>query len=463
MDKPNPTLFLAVIRADQILQQPAALQPYRCDKTPDLYGDPRLVVLPETSEEVAKILQLCQAHRFPIRIRGGGSGVAGGAVPSANEIVLSTERLHQIIAVSAENKTLHAQAGVITAEVMQAAQQVGLAFAQDIGSSQWSTIGGNVAVASGSPQSFYYQNTAHFVQNLRVALPNGDLFWTGNHVDKNASGYALTPLFCGSEGSLGIITEVVIRLVTPKPFQAVGVWKFRHWQEALESVRQLRLQTVASPTSIEWLDEPALTILRKFPETAQPPFLQDTETQAMVWVSWATDTAVYLPEIAHQWEQKHLLPPQNRLFYSDEQLPKAWALPMGMGKVLQQYGAFRDVDICVPFQHLGQIYEGIQAICQKIGIGFTGFGHVGNANLHVHLLQENLPSDAWQVRQKEAAESIYRLVIEKGGVISGEHGIGRLQVSYVKWQLSPEQLFWMQQLKKLFDPTGILPSILGSA
>ena len=402
-----------------------------------LSGRPDAVVLPGDPEEVAAVVAWCYRHDVAIVPRGGGTGVAGGATPVAGGLVLSLERLTRVRAFDPLLWRISVDAGVRTRTVQRLARENGLAFPVDPGAAEESHIGGNVATNAAGPHCFKYGVMRAWVTGLEVVLAPGELATIGGPVRKDVAGYDLVGLLCGSEGTLGVVTGVWLRLM-PAPPVALPVCAFcpsaRAGQEALERV----LASGVVPAALEFLDRRTLqAAVGSFPGEvpADPGFLLIAEVDGSEHereeLLEALGPAGFSPDAAALWR---------------------WREGVALTVIAQSGGVVTD-DIAVPVDRLADAVEEIEAIGRRHGLQACSFGHAGDGNVHAQLLV----GDAGERRRAEAAlDEVFGLAVRLGGTISAEHGIGYLKGGQLGRQWSPAAVAAHRAIKAALDPKGLL-------
>lgn len=413
-----------------------------------------VVVFPNTTEEVARIVRLANKEKTPIVSRGGGVGFAGGAVPVRGGIVISMRRMNRILEVNPIDLVAIVEAGVITEDLHKAAEEKGLFYPPDPASLKQSTLGGNVAHNAGGPRAFKYGVTRQYLMGMEVVLPTGEIVNTGGRVVKNAVGYDLTSLMCGSEGTLGIITKLTMRLL-PKPEAALTLMALftsvRHCAEAANHLIEEKI----IPSKLELIDRQSLSAIRAYikdekietscelPEEANALLLVEVDgdrQSAERQLGW---TRSVLKRSAIDLQQ-----PAN----SDE----VWAIRRYMSPAVARIRPNKiNEDIVVPRSRVPDYLEAMENLEKESGLPVVCFGHVGDGNIHV-----NLMIDAENPDEKTKAENlkrrIFELAIEMGGTISGEHGIGIMKSAFLPMALGEDQITAMRKIKTALDPNNIL-------
>ncbi|MFB6453960.1 FAD-binding oxidoreductase [Chitinophaga sp. Hz27] len=445
-----------IVGEGNIITDLDAMQHYALECTLNKLHMPAAVVIPATTEEISAIAALCNENRVPLTVRGGGTGVSGGTLSPAKGIILSLERLNRIIEINKIDMIAVVEAGVVTKVLQEAVLEEGLCFPQNISSAAACFIGGNVAVASGSPKSLKYGPTRNYVLNLEVVLPNGNIIWTGKNITKNATGYNFTQLFAGSEGSLGIITKVVLKLVPPTE-EILVLIPFNDINRLFDCVHHLFLHHF-SASSIEFVDKPGYELVADFLQTKLPAA---STLDGLLWIELEgknTDLLMMelemLSGLISSFTTEEMLVAQ-----SESEIRRLWSLRSRIGDAVINRSTFRDVDIVVPRSCIHQMYTAIKAIAGAHHINYTAFGHIGNGNFHINILRENIADEEqWEILLNDVISRIFDAAIALGGTLSGEHGTGKYQLPYLEKAISASQLDLMKQIKLVFDPNSILNS-----
>lgn len=441
-------------RANVLTDQESRLQ-YSRDYTEDLSFPPEVVVKPATTQEVQQIMQLAHTAKLPVTPRGAGTGLSGGALPTYGGISLSVERMNQIITIDERNLQVHTQPGVITQVLQEAVEAKGLYYPPDPASRGSCFIGGNVAENSGGPRAVKYGVVKDYVLNLEVVLPNGSVIWTGANVLKNATGYNLTQLMVGSEGTLGIVTQIVLRLI-PKPTKTLTMLApFADAEKACEAVAAI-FRAGITPSAMEFMERDAITYTLPYVDDVQLPLDDNTAAHLLIEVdgfkqSLLMEECEKIIAVLEDYGAGDTL-------FAESQLDKdkIWALRRKVGEAVKQHSIYKEEDTVVPRAELAKLLHGVKAIGRQYGFESVCFGHAGDGNLHVNILKGNLSDEAWSTTLKEGIRAIFTLVKDLGGTLSGEHGIGHVQREYMDIVFSPAEMALMRGIKQVFDPDNLL-------
>jgi glycolate oxidase len=413
------------------------------------------LVKPTNEREVAEIVKLCNKHSVSITPRGGGSGVSGGASPITGGLVLSTEKLDNIIEINIQDKIVIVESGVVTDRLCKIVEDSELYFPVRPSSAYMSFVGGNVAENSSSINSLKYGSIKDYVLNLQVVLPNGEIIWTGANTSKNSTGPNITQLFVGSEGVLGIITKIVFRLISKPHYEYSLMAEFTTVKELFNSVSAI-MRSNLLPCAVEIVDEFSVNLTSNFLKDKAD--FQGTKGKLQLLVNFDGNNQNVLDETLDKCYEiiKEFVADDILLARTQTEKDKLWKIRMNIGGALTQGDmAYRDIDMAVPVSKLFQFVSSVYEISKRWDVKVACFGHAGNGNLHT-MISADTSSDLKKNHFSQAIDQIYEAGIELGGTISGEHGIGILQKKYMPTQYSQPYLNLIKEIKKVFDPNNIL-------
>ena len=427
---------------------------YSHDETEDLSFIPDVVVKPANAEEIAAILILCNKHKIPVTPRGAGTGLSGGALPVHKGVVISMERFNKIIDIDERNFQATIESGVITQVFQEAVIAKGLYYPPDPSSRGSSFIGGNLAESSGGPKAVKYGVTKDYVLNLQVVLPTGEIIWTGANVLKNATGYNLTQLMIGSEGTLGIITKIVFRLIPFPGKDVVMLVPFKSAEQACEAVNAVLLSGVR-PSALEFMEKDAiewsaraLGISITVPDYIEAHLLIEVDGNDM---DALLKDAEKIYEVVSAFDIDEPL-----LGETSQQKEELWKIRRHVGYAVKSNSIYKEEDTVVPRAELPKLLRGIKEIGKRYKFKSVCYGHAGDGNLHINIVKGDMTDDEWNNKLPEGIKELFRLTVELGGTISGEHGIGFVQRPYIDIALSEKHISLMKEIKKVFDPNNIL-------
>jgi glycolate oxidase len=447
--------FRGIIGESHVYIDAEVLDAYASDETEDLHFLPDVVLKPRTTEEISAVMAICNEHRIPVTPRGAGTGLSGGALPHLGGVVLSLERMNSIIHIDERNLQVTTEPGVITEVLQNAVREKGLFYPPDPSSRGSCLIGGNIAENSGGPKAVKYGVVKDYVLNLEVVLPSGEIVWTGANVLKNATGYNLTQLLVGSEGTLGIVTKIVLRLLPHPQHDLLMLVPFRSAEQACAAVSAI-FRAGYTPSALEFMERDALEWVMRFVDTSIVPIEDDVVAHLLIEVD-GNDMDLLLKDmegiaaIVQEYDCSDIL-------FADDAQQKAelWKLRRRVGEAVKSNSIYKEEDTVVPRAELPNLLAGVKAIGNKYGFHSVCYGHAGDGNLHVNIIKGDLSDEAWNGSLKEGIREIFFLVKKLGGTISGEHGIGLVQKEYLPIVFDEVQLGLMRGIKKLFDPNGIL-------
>lgn len=412
---------------------------------------PDAVVYPADADEVAKILKLANAERFPVFPRGAGSGFSGGSLPKGGGIVLVTTRMNRIIRIDTDNLVAEVEPGVVTEQFQLAVEKLGLFYPPDPASLKFSTLGGNVAECAGGPRAVKYGVTKDFVMGLEVVLPTGEVIRTGGETYKGVVGYDLTKLLCGSEGTLGIITKIIFKLLPLPEARKTMLAVFDSIDGAATAVSTI-IKGKIIPTTLEFLDHATLQCVDRRFNLGMPA---DGRAVLIIEVDGDKDL------IEKQAGQIHeLIKPlglvQFRVAKDAAESESLWKVRRLVSPSLRDVNPTKyNEDIVVPRSKVPDVIRRIEKIQGKYDIPIVNFGHAGDGNIHVNvMIDREIPG--MDEKAHEAIREIFQAALELGGTMSGEHGIGLAKQPYIPLELSPVQIATMQAVKRALDPNNIL-------
>ena len=427
---------------------------YSKDETEDLSFYPDVVIKPKNVEEISAILKYCNEHLIPVTPRGGGTGLSGGALPVHGGVVLSLERFNKIIEIDERNLQATVEPGVITEEFMNTVAEKGLLYPVDPSSKGTCFIGGNMAHGSGGPRVVKYGTIREYVLNFEVVLPNGDIIWTGANTLKYASGYNLTQLMIGSEGTLGIITKIVLKLIPQPKHDILLLASFPSNEDACAAVSAI-FRAGITPSALEFMERKGVEWVVEFDGIN---FNIDPNAQAYLLIEVDGSNLDLLfsdcEQINEVLEQHKCL---DVLFAdSSAQKEELWKMRRTMAVSVKSNSVYKEEDTVVPRAELPKLIRGIKEIGGKYGFDSVCYGHAGDGNLHVNIIKAAMSDEDWNNKLKHGIKEIFELTVALGGTISGEHGIGLVQKEYMAVKYSDIHLNLMRGIKQVFDPNGIL-------
>ncbi|HYE55509.1 MAG TPA: FAD-linked oxidase C-terminal domain-containing protein [Chitinophagaceae bacterium] len=447
--------FRKIVGEHNVLTDDESLDKYAHDETEDLYYLPEVALKPGSAEEVSAILKICNDHRIPVTPRGAGTGLSGGALPYLGGVVISTERLNNIIHIDERNLQVTTEPGVITEVLQNAVKEKGLFYPPDPSSRGSCFIGGNIAENSGGPKAVKYGVVKDYVLNLEMVLPTGEIIWTGANVLKNATGYNLTQLVVGSEGTLGIVTKIVLKLIPLPKHDLLMLVPFRSPENACAAVSAI-FRAGYTPSALEFMERDALEWVMKYVDSSSVIIGDDIQAHLLIEVD-GNHQEVLLQEMEAIAELMMQFDCGEILFADDaQQKAELWKLRRRVGEAVKSHSVYKEEDTVVPRAELPALLRGVKEIGRKYGFHSVCYGHAGDGNLHVNIIRGDLTEEQWNGSLKDGIREIFTLVRELGGTISGEHGIGLVQKEYMQIMFDETQMRLMRDIKNIFDPNGIL-------
>ena len=444
-------LLRQFLNADQVLTEPEDLSVYAFDGTAMLQQMPACIVLPENAEQIVRVLEIANEHEVPVVTRGSGTGLAGGSVPVADCIVLCLVHLNRILEIDERNLTMTVEPGVVTQKIADAASAAGLFYPPDPGSIKISTIGGNVANNSGGLRGLKYGVTRDYIMALQVVLADGRVLETGTKCVKDVAGFTLKDLFIGSEGTLGVITRIILKLIPPPATKKTMLGLFDSMTDAAETISAI-IQRKIIPCTLEFLDKVTIKCVEDFakiglPLDAEAVLLMEVDGHA----SEVEEQTREMMEIARQHRAREVRLAAD----ADEALQLASARRSAFSALARLAPTVVLEDVTVPRSELARMVAYIQEVGERHRVQIGTFGHMGDGNLHPTFLTDE--RDAPQMeRVEEAMEEIFEFAVELGGTITGEHGVGLAKKPFLGDALGPVAMHVMRQVKASFDPKGIL-------
>jgi glycolate oxidase len=445
--------LIDILGNDNVFTDESTIKIFSEDETEDLNFPPEVVVKPSTSSQVSDILKLANQFLIPVTPRGGGTGLSGGALPLYGGICLSMEKFNKILEIDERNFQAVVQPGVITQTFHETVEKLGLFYPPDPASKGSCQLGGNLAECSGGPRAVKYGVTKDYVLGLEVVLPDGEIINTGGRVLKNVSGYNLTQLIVGSEGTLAVITKIIFRLIPLPKHKKVILVAFNSFEDATDAVAEIFRRSI-TPSAIEFMEKAAVKaaedkLNKKFPNG-------DAEAQLFIEVDGnypeSLDKDIELiAEVIDKYKPLDIL-----LAEDPQKVQDVWELRRGIGEAVKSISAYKEEDTVVPRGNMTKLVRGVKEVSKKYGITSICYGHSGDGNIHVNILKDKLDDARWAEVLDKAIKEIFELTVSLGGTISGEHGIGYSQKSYLPIALSGTELELMRKIKNTFDPNSIL-------
>lgn len=426
---------------------------YSKDYTEDFSFPPEVVVKPGNAEEVSEIVKLANRENVPVYPRGGGTGLSGGALAIMGGICLSMERFNKIVKIDTDNFQAVVEPGVITQNFQEECENLGLYYPPDPASRGSCTLGGNLAECAGGPRAAKYGVTKDYVLGIEFISPEGEIINTGAGVLKNVSGYNLTQLVVGSEGTLGIVTKIIFKLVALPKYKKVMLAAYDSLENCTKSVAEI-FKAGVTPSALEFMERDAIKAAenmlgKKFPNS-------DAEAQLLIECDGNMEAQVDA-DIETVAEVVERLGAVDMILAEDSnKMAELWALRRCIGEAVKSISSYKEEDTVVPRANIPQLVKGVKEITKKYGITAISYGHAGDGNVHVNILKGTEDNPAWDENLDKAIREIFALTVSLGGMISGEHGIGYSQKEYLGICIGENEMELMKKIKSIMDPNNIL-------
>jgi glycolate oxidase len=447
--------FRQIVGEQFVLADEETLQHYGHDETEKLLYPPEVVIKPRTAQEISAIMKICNEHRIPVTPRGAGTGLSGGAIPYLGGVLLSMERMNTILEIDERNLQVTTEPGVITQVLQNAVKEKGLFYPPDPASRGSCFIGGNISENSGGPKAVKYGVVKDYVLNLEVVLATGEIIWTGANVLKNSTGYNLTQLIVGSEGTLGIVTKIVLKLIPLPKYDLLMLAPFASLEKASEAVSAI-FRAGFTPSALELMEIDALKIVSAAVDSHVVPVTDDIAAHLIIEVDGNNMQTVMtdmeaIADLLQRYEA-------GEIFFADDAQQKAelWKLRLRVGEDVKAAGYPIEEDTVVPRAELPKLIYRVKELGKQYDFHAVCFGHAGDGNLHIRTKKEGITNSYGNSEMQSILRKLFELVHQLGGTISGEHGIGLIQKSYLDIVFKDANLRIMREIKKVFDPNNIL-------
>lgn len=447
------TLFSHVLPKERLHDSEDILRAHASDETEDLVFMPGVVAEPNSTSEVSELLKAAFENNIPVTAAGARTGLSGGALPVQGGLMISFVKMNQIINIDTNNHQAIVQPGVITEVLQSEAAKHDLFYAVDPASKGSCTIGGNIAENSGGPRAVKYGVTKDWVLNLEVVLSDGRVIETGANTLKNSTGYNLTGLMVGSEGTLGVVTSATLKLQPLPRFNALMLAPFNSMSSACKSVSEV-FKAGVMPSALEFMEKDALLLAQNFTGN------YDLEVVAEAYLLIEVD-GFFEEDLMPQCEKILSVLEDNDcgevLFAnSANEKDKLWFLRRRVGEAVKSESLYKEEDTVVPRAELPKLMEVVKEIGGRYGFRSICYGHAGDGNLHINILKDDLSDEVWSKKLPGAIRELFKEVANLKGTLSGEHGIGLVQAPYLDVVLSSDQINVMKSIKSALDPTGIM-------
>ena len=448
------SFFRNEIGFDYVFLDENILNDYSHDETEDLKFLPQIVLKPYNTAQVSIIMIYCNKRNIPVTPCGARTGLSGGSLPIFGGVALSLENFNKIIQIDEKNLQATVEPGVINQVFRDFVEQKNLFYPPDPASKGSSFLGGNLAENSGGPKALKYGVTKDYVLNLEVVLATGEVIWTGANVLKNSTGYDLTSLMIGSEGTLGIITKIVFKLI-PLPTKDITMLvPFKSAEKACEAVSAIFMKGI-TPSALEFIERDAIDWTLKYSDIKMD-IKEDIQAHLLIEVDGNDLDDLFtdcekISNVLYDFECGEIL-----LAESKEQKDRLWRLRRMVGEAVKSNSIYKEEDTVVPRAELAKLLTGVKKIGKEYGFKSVCYGHAGDGNLHINIIKGDMSDQKWDLELKDAIREIFTLTKDLGGTISGEHGIGFVQKDYIDIVFSKKEIELQKGIKNLFDPKNIL-------
>jgi len=445
----------SIVGPEYVFTDEESFEKYGRDETERLHYYPAVVVKPRKTEEIGALMQLANKHLIPVTPRGAGTGLTGGALPHLGGLVIAMERFNQILDIDERNLQVTTEPGVITEVLQNAVKEKGLFYPPDPASKGSCFIGGNISENSGGPKAVKYGVVKDYVLNLEIVLPTGEIIWTGSNVLKNATGYNLTQLIVGSEGTLGIVTKIVLRLIPHPKFDLLMLAPFDSLEKASEAVSAI-FRAGITPSAMELMEIESIKLASKLCDSTAITITDNLAAHLIIEVD-GNDKEVLMKDmeaIAEVLANFEV----GELYFADDaqQKTELWKIRRKANEASVAAGYTIEEDTVVPRAELPRLIMGVKALAAENGFKVVSYGHAGDGNLHIRINHPLYKKSYENEVIQSILIKIFELVKSLGGTISGEHGIGLIQKSFMPVVFDPITLELMKGIKKVFDPNYIL-------
>ena len=443
-----------IVGLENVLLDAERLEPYTHDETVGLRAEPEVVVRATSAQQVSDVFKLANLERVPVTPRGAGYGLSGGAVAVEGGIVLTLEKMNRVLEIDHANLMVTVEPGLITGELHRAVEAEGLFYPPDPASLDSCTIGGNSAEGAGGPRAVKYGVTKDYVCGLEAVLPSGEIVRMGGKLVKDVTGYSLMQLLVGSEGTLAVVTQIILRLLPLPAYQVDLFVPFDDFQTAADAVSGMISRRIV-PTAIEFMERDIVHACQQFLDK-ELPF---ADAQAQLLIKLDDNNKAALDEDMETVADLCLdAGAQDVLVAADRPTSdRLWEARRAIIDALNFESPVNHMeDVVVPRAQIPALLRGIHDLAECLGVRILSFGHAGDGNVHITALKDNLDDETWEAIVLEVTESIYRMALSLGGTLTGEHGIGFIRRQYLSLALEEAQIEIMRGIRATFDPNGIL-------
>ena len=448
-------MFETLLEPARVLLDDETLNAYGHDETEDLVHPPEVVLKPINTAEVSAILKYCNTQCIPVTPIGGRTGLSGGALCVYGGVGLSMEKMNHLVEIDELNLQVTVQPAVITQVLQETVAAKGLYYPPDPSSRGSCSIGGNLAENAGGPRAVKYGVTKDFVLNLEVVMANGNVIKTGANTLKNSTGYNLTQLMVGSEGTLGVITQAVLKLVPLPKHNLLMLVPFYEAAKACEAVSAI-FRAGIIPSALEFMERDAIDWVLRFVDDVYVPVEPSIQAHLLIEVDGNhVDALMADCEVISNVVQEYGC---GEILFADDEAQKnqLWKLRRKVAEAVKSNSVYKEEDTVVPRYQLPVLLKGVKEIGARFGFQSVCYGHAGDGNLHINIIRGELTETQWNDELPVAIREIFKLCVQLGGTLSGEHGIGLVQRDYMDIAFGTAELSLMKQIKGVMDPHQIL-------
>lgn len=438
---------------DYVRSDEETLRRFASDETEDLVYPPEVAVLPQDTDAVSAVMKIATKYNVPVTPRGAGTGLSGGALPVCGGIVLCTAALNKVLEIDRDNLMAVVEPGVILQEFQEQVEEFGLFYPPDPASRGSCFIGGNLAECSGGPRAVKYGVTKDYVMGVEAVLPNGTVVRHGGKLLKNVTGYNLTQLLIGSEGTLAVITKIYLRLIPLPSHRSMLLVPYDSLEFCARSVPAV-MNAGIIPSVLELMERDALEITEKHLGVKIP----NGEAAAQLLIELDGNNPDVIASSAERVCEIVMREGATDVLLADTsaKMNELWSMRRAIGEAVKSVSVYKEEDTVVPRNNIVPLLSGVKKIANKYGIRTVCYGHAGDGNLHVNILKMGMSDEEWSRQLDPAIREIFELTVSLGGLISGEHGIGWVQRKYLPIAFTGAEIDVMKRVKNAFDPAGIL-------
>ena len=444
-----------IVGSDYLFLDEETRNHYGHDETEDFVFPPNVVLKPANAQEVSQIIKVANTHKIPVTPIGARTGLSGGALSIHQGIGLAMDRFNKILEIDELNLQVTVEPAVITQVLREAVAEKGLFYPPDPSSQGSCWIGGNVAENSGGARAVKYGVTKDYVLNLEIVLPTGEIIWTGANTLKNSTGYNFTQLLVGSEGTLGVITKIVLKLIPAVSHNVLLLVPFYKASQACEAVSAIFRAGIV-PSALEFMERDAIDWSLRFIDGLNIQIKDEVQAHLLIEVDGNYPDILFqeaerITSVLDQYEIDEIL-----FADTEDQKNALWKMRRNVAEAVKSNSIYKEEDTVVPRYELPKLLEGIKTIGKKYGFQSVCYGHAGDGNLHVNIIKGTMSDENWNTEVTKGIREIFELTVSLKGTLSGEHGIGYVQKNYMNIAFTKTHLELMERIKSIFDPNNIL-------